>query len=72
MDEKEKGMDPFIAWLTTTLKEKGMKQADLEGLTDLTESQVSKYVHGVTTPRWQNILRIAEALDCHIEFVPNE
>lgn len=64
-------MTYFGDWLKGKLKEKGIQQKDLSEMIQKEEALISRWITGKLNPCWDSVNKIAEALDCHIEFVPN-
>ncbi len=62
----------FGAWLKHVLKERQMTQRELAELTGIDEGGMSRYIYGIRRPRWKVVEKILNALDCHIEILPNE
>jgi len=72
MGDDFKGMGSFGAWLECTLEEAGLKQRDLAKMMHITESCVSKWIHGDRIPMPKQMAWILQHFDCHIEIVPND
>ena len=46
---------------------KGITQAELSSMTGITQTMISKYITGKTSPSFYNVDKIAKALRCSIE-----
>lgn len=53
----------FPEHLTTILTMSGMSQMELAAKTGLTQAAISRYMHGVRTPRIEHVLSMAHALN---------
>ena len=65
MTEKEWRMI-FADRLKGLLEREGMSQADFAEHMEITDSAVSKYVHGRHTPKISTLLRMCSVLDCEL------
>lgn len=53
------------------LKHQRLRQADLARLADLDQSTVSRLLSPRSDPKISKVLRLAEALDCHLTLENN-
>ena len=65
-------MNNFREWLKGKLKVKGITQRKLSEITDIEEAEISRWMTGKLKPCLDSVIKVAKALDCHVEFVPND
>ena len=58
--------------LRRLMSDRGITQAKLARLTDMTEMQISRIVRGMFEPGIVSILRIAEALETSVEILAKD
>ncbi len=62
----------FGMWLKIELVKKNMKQRDLAKLVGITEQSMCRWIHGDRTPRADEMQKVLDYFNCHIEIVPNK
>jgi transcriptional regulator with XRE-family HTH domain len=65
-------LSSFGIWLKCTLIEHQMTQRDFADKFGVTEPSVSRWIHGDRTPRLDELEKILDMFDCHIEILPNK
>lgn len=59
----------FSEVLKSTLKERGMKQADLCNISGIPRSLMSEYINGKKSPTITNAIAIASALNVTLDYL---
>lgn len=67
-----KGMSSFGVWLKTALAEKGIQQKELADVIGVTETSISRYIHGERIPLGKKTQKIMDFFNCHFVIVPND
>lgn len=62
----------MLIMLQALRRKKGMSQEDLSKLVGVTPGMVSRWERGKRTPKYQNLKKISEALECPIETLMKE
>lgn len=62
----------FSNRLKMAMAERGMNQSELAARIGKGKSSVSQYISGVNTPKADVQLKIAQALDCSVEYLNSE
>lgn len=71
MGEKKDGMNPVGAWVKTIMDEKKISIREIGRIANVSPSTISRWVRGASQPKYEELVKVAEAFDCHIEIVPN-
>ena len=66
-----KEMSSFGVWLKTALVENNIQQKDLANAIGVTETSLSRYIHGERFPLGVKAQKIMDFFNCHFEIVPN-
>lgn len=65
-------MNNFATQLKKAMMERDMSQTELSALTGIGKSSISQYASGKNLPKGKAIAKMAEALDCSVEFLLDE
>lgn len=57
----------FSKNFTACLKQSCLSQLELSAMTGIHKQSINRYATGKTTPNWQELLKIAEAMKCSLE-----
>lgn len=57
--------------LALLLKEKGFTQIEIARVINVSQALISKWVHGICEPQMENVVKLAEVLNCSVEEIVN-
>ena len=65
-------LSAFGIWLKCTLVENKMKQVDLADKLEVSCVTVSRWISGNRNPKPEQLEKILDLFNCHIEILPNK
>ncbi len=60
-------MTTFSQNFSILLKKAGLNQAKIAAITGIQEQSIHRYVAGKSLPAWDELLKLADALDCTLD-----